>query len=186
MGCREFFDENAYNDKLCKALQAETLETQISWESQLASNHSPMPVDDLEHVIRYWQTPHHYQHTTGLLKVTAFDDAAGFGLSINRLNFTTLEMVREQAQSRVDSWNKSNTEKPQRFLLGYSTMPVSEIRAVMTTSPFSVRRGLGVYDTAKPDDQSHADICQIASDAQGGRSARYLMRDRANKLFKQF
>lgn len=186
MGCREFFDENADNDKLCKALQAETLETQISWESQVASNHSPMPVNDLEDVVRYWQTPHHYDSTAGALKVTAFDDAAGFGLSINRLNFTTLATVRAAAQLRVDDWNKSHTERPQRYLLGYSTLTVSEIRDVMTSSAFLVRRGLGVYDTAKHDDNSHADICQIASDAQGGRSARYLMRDRANKLFNKF
>lgn len=186
MGCREFFNANVENRQICKALQKESLETQVKWESQTASEHSPMPVSDDELLVRYWIDPVHLDPQTGALKPTAFDEAAGFGLSVNRLKYVTLEDVRAVAQVRVDQWTQANSEKPPKKLIGYSSFSASEVRATQTATPFPGRRALGVYDTASSDDISHADVCQIAPDAQGGRSARYQMRELANGRMKRF
>ena len=180
MGCREFFDANVENAKLCKDLQQLPIETQVAWESESASEYSPGPVLDDERLIRYWLNPTHYDPSTGLLAPTALNDMAGFGLSVNREKYMALEGVLQQAQDRVENFNSNFPDKPVRSLVGFSTFSTHEIRAVMTANPQTVRRATAVYDTAMRDDISHADICQIASDAQGARSARSQLRELAN------
>jgi hypothetical protein len=186
MNCREFFNGNVENTELCKVLQKEPLETQIEWESETASEHSPMPVSDDEQLVRYWINPIHFDVQTGILKPTAFDEATRYGLSVNRLKYVAIEDVRVVAQVRVDQWTHANSEKLARTLIGYSSFSASEVRATQTAAPLPLRRALGVYDTASLDDISHADVCQIAPDAQGGRSARFQMRELANSRMKRF
>jgi len=186
MGCREFFDANAGNNDRCKALQQQPVEVQIAWELENASAHSPSPVLDEENLIRYWLNPVHYDSQTGTLKVTAFDDASNKGLSVNRGAHVTLEELKGIAQARVDEWIAHNAEKAPRQLIGYSVFAAAEARAVHVPIPPDSRRALAVYDTAKPDDASHADVCQIASNAQGGRSARLQMRNLVNERLQRF
>lgn len=180
MGCREFFDANVDNPKLCKDLQQLPIETQVEWESEFASEYSPGPVQDDEQLIRYWLNPTHYDPSTGLLTPTALNDMAGFGLSVNRERYLAREGVLQQAKYRVDKFNLTYPDKPARSLVGFSIFTTHEIRAVMTAGPQVVRRAMAVYDTAMSDDVSHADICQITSDAQGARSARSQLRELAN------
>lgn len=185
MGCRDFFSSNSENKERGYLLQTESEATQIDWELSSASKHSPGPVEDAEDLIRYWISPFHFNTATGQLKPTAFEDASDKGLSVNRSKFTTPEAVQAMAVDRVDEWNKNNPTREQRTLLGYSTFTAGEVRSVMTDgSP--PRRALGVFDTAKPDDASHADVCQLVKSNQGGRSARTLLREVALASYKSF
>lgn len=186
MGCREFFAAHAGNSDRCKALQEESLETQLDWERESASEHSPSPVQDQEDLIRYWLNPVHYDRQTGTLKATAFDDASNKGLSVNRADHVSIDELRVIAQARVDQWSNTNSAKAPRELIGYSVFSANEARSVQVGEPPSARRALGVYDTANAQDKSHADVCQIASNAQGGRSARIQMRNLVNERLKRF
>lgn len=186
MGCREFFINESSNPDKCKALQKQLPEKKLEWESQSASEHSPGPVTDEENLIRHWLNPHHFDPQTGTLNPTAFDDASNKGLSVNRAGLVTLEEIQEVAQARIDEGAISNPTRAPRQLLGYSIFTAKEARSVYVTVPTPDTRAFGVYDTAKADDLSHADVCQIASNAQGGRSARVQMRKLVNERFKRF
>jgi hypothetical protein len=182
--CRDFFEANVENNDICKDLQKLPIETQLAWEGESASIHSPGPIDNSEELIRYWLNPIHYDSVKRELKPTAFDEATRFGASINRLNHISHSEVKGIAQARVDSWNADRGEKPAREVIGYSTFKASEVREIFS-GPDS-RRALAAYDTALTDDKSHGDVCQIATDAQGGKSARYFLRELTNRRLKNF
>lgn len=81
------------------------------------------------------------------------------------------------------AWNLAHPAGPHRSLYGYSEFAALEVREVSTSDS---QRAFAVYDTAKVDDASHADVCQIVSTKKGGRSARSQLRDLANERLKQF
>lgn len=182
--CQKFFEANAENNQRCKALQDFPSEVQIAWESQSASEVSPGVVTDNEQLCRHWTNPIHYDDATGTLKLTAFDDAAGIGLSVNRMAHTTLAAVGQFASARVLGWNAEHGYMPQRSLVGYSLFDAKEARQVLTNDA-PARRAFGVYDTAKvpnettgqEGDTSHADVCQLIAGPQAARSLRHRMRD---------
>lgn len=182
--CRDFFEANVLNNDICKDLQKLSVEIQLAWESESASVHSPGPIENSEELIRYWLNPIHYDSIKRELKPTAFDEATRFGASVNRLKLITHSEVNVIAQRRVDDWNDNRGEKPPREVIGYSTFTASEVREIFS-GPDS-RRALAAYDTALADDKSHGDVCQIATDAQGGKTARYHLRELSNKRLKNF
>lgn len=185
MVCREFFEANAQNPDKCKTLQEQTLEVQLKWQTEKASEHSPAPVADEEELIRYWLNPVHYDQSSGSLKPTAFQDMSDKGLSINRAKYTSLENVRTLACQRVAARNQQSTE--QRELIGYSVFSANEARSIVAQNSSPPGRPLvGVYDTANADDASHGDVCQLVNSKQVGRSARTQMRDLANSRMKKF
>lgn len=170
MGCREFFQANTENKECCKALQEIPLTEQLAWEAESASEFSPGPTSHDEVLCRHVVNPTHFDPLNGTIKPNFFDDASAKGASVNRLNHTTIDAVRQNAQSRVDKTNESPPNTGARELIGYTTITVAEVRTVFSGD--SSRRALGVYDTAKPDDPSHADICQLVSGKQQGKSVR--------------
>lgn len=182
MDCREFFAAHGAGGQKCKALQDKLPELQAEWQKQVASEHSPGPVNDSENLIRYWLIPVHFDDKTRTLRPTAFDDMSDKGLSVNRSSYATLRQIAEMANSRVEL--AKNTGKS-RELVGYSNFSASEARLIVPAEPrTSDRPVVGVYDTAKADDPSHADVCQLVSSAQGGRSARTQLRELSIKRFK--
>ena len=170
MGCREFFQANAENKERCKALQAIPLTEQLAWEVETASEHSPAVVGRGEVLCRHVENPTHFDALNGTIKPNFFDDASSKGASVNRLSHTTIAAVQRCAQAKVDATNKSPPLTGLRKLIGYTTITAAEVRAVFTPTPSL--RALGVYDTAKPDDPSHADICQLVSGKKQGKSVR--------------
>ena len=174
MGCREFFLEQSANKQRCKVLQTRTLETQLEWESESASEFSPKPVSDDEDLVRYWLNPVHFDTNTSGLKPTAFEDAANKGLSVNRLAYTSITEIRAMAHKRVEEWIKDHPQQFPRELIGYSVFGTNEVRDVKVPGP-PPRRALGVYDTAQSDDPSHSDVCELIGTAQGIRSVRSQM-----------
>lgn len=170
MGCREFFQANTENRERCKALQDVSPDIQVAWETESASEFSPGPASHDETLCRQVLNPHHFDPVNGTIKPNFFDDASDKGASVNRLGHTTVEMLRQGAQFRVDQINANPPASGVRELIGYTTITVEEVRAVFADTP--PRRALGVYDTAKQNDQSHADICQLVSGKKLGKSVR--------------
>lgn len=183
MECREFFETNAENDKICKALQDLPLDVLLTWESLSASEHSPGPVENDENLVRYWHNPIHYDQSTGLLTPTAVDDVASHGLSVNREEHLALAQILQQAKERVERINQKALGKPVRSMAGHSTFSALEIREFLAGLPVA-RRALAVYDVAEKDDKSHAVICQIVSNKQDARSVRSQLRELANGRLK--
>jgi hypothetical protein len=119
------------------------------------------------------------------LKATAFDNASSFGLSVNRLNHISIEEIHKMAADYVVQRTNGTPPKP-TALIGYSEFVAEEVRSVQVELPSPGSRAFGLYDTALRADISHADICQIAKNSQGGRSARAQMREIANARLKRF
>lgn len=170
MGCREFFQANTENKDRCKALQEICPDIQVVWETESASEFSPGPASNDETLFRQVLNPHHFDKISGTIKPTFFDDASDKGASVNRLGHTTVEILRQRTQLRIDQFNVNPPATGARELIGYTTITVEEIRAVIADTP--PRRALGVYDTAKREDWSHADICQLVSGKKLGKSVR--------------
>lgn len=170
MGCRDFFQANTENKELCRILQAVSPEQQLAWEVESASKHSPGPANSDETISRQVLNPQHFDTVTGTIKPTFFDDASSKGASVNRLAHITVEGMRLTAQSRVDQINANPPASGVRVLIGYTMVTVGEVRSIFADTP--QRRALAVYDTAKHDDPSHADICQLISGKMIGKSIR--------------
>lgn len=172
MNCRDFFDSVKDELKPCKVLQGHPEETQVAWEHESASVYSPCPVKDVEMLARQVVDPTHYDTVTGTIKPTFFDDASGIGASCHRVEYTDLDQVREFTMQRVTQINQNPPSTGPRTAIGYTPIFATEVRSIMVTNGDQSRRGAAVYDTAKSDDNSHADICQLVSGSQEGRSVR--------------
>ena len=170
MGCRDFFQGNAENNERCKALQSLDFEQQVAWESESASEYSPGPAGSDEKLSRQVLNPHHFDFLSDTIKPSFFDDASDKGASVNRLDHIEVETLRQNAQRRVDRVNLNPPSTGARVLIGYTTFSVEEVRSIFADSP--PRRAFGVYDTARHDDRSHADVCQLVSSRQSGKSVR--------------
>lgn len=184
MGCREFFQENLENNERCKLLQNVPVEDQLAWETESASLYSPQPITDSEVLCRHVLNPVHFDLQSNSITPTFFDDATGKGASVNRLLHTSIDQIREAAQARVDMINKNPPKSGLRQLIGYSNVTANEVRAIYTGSPS--RRAIAVYDTAKSDDPSHADICQLIKSKEQGKSVRAQLYLLAKSRFKLF
>lgn len=171
MGCRDFFQANIENNERCKVLQEVDAKEQVAWESESASEHSPGFASPDETLSRQVLNPHHFDPVSGTISPNFFDDASNKGASVNRLAHITIGHLRHNAQLRVDESNVTPPATGPRTLIGYTTLTVGEVRSIFadTTPP---RRALGVYDTARHDDKSHADICQLVSGKKLGKSVR--------------
>lgn len=177
----EFFKTHHSSGEISKELQKLDEETQLRWEVQTAHPaHSPGPVASDEMVCRPHTNPTHYDTSRKELKPTAFDDAADKGLSVDRLNVSSVEHSVAKARKRAEEFNTRRKEgAPHRTVFGHSVLAVASLRAIFTVkadgSSEPQRRGLGVYDTALEGEPEHADVCQIAPNRQGGRSARFQL-----------
>lgn len=184
MGCREFFQSNLENKEPCKLLQNLSSDEQLAWEVESASEYSPGPVSNSEELCRHVLNPVHFDPQNNSIKPSFFDDASGKGASVNRLFYTNIEQIREAAQARVDMINRNPPNTGLRQLIGYSNVTANDVRAIYTGSPS--RRAIAVYDTAKSDDPSHADICQLVKSKEQGKSVRAQLYLLAKNRFKFF
>lgn len=171
MNCEEFFVAHKDDEEPIKLLQAIPHATLLEWEQQSASPHSPGVIEGQELLCRHLLNPVHIEPGTGNLKPTAFDDVSSIGLSVNRLQHRSLDQVLASAQARVDAINQNPPATGLRTLVGYAVLPVQDLRSLLTDPP-EPKRATGVYDTAKPDDVSHADVCQIVPGKATKRSLR--------------
>lgn len=181
MNCCEFFDSLREVSEPCKVLQSHPEAVHLKWETESASKHSPSPVGNDETLARQVVDPTHFDHVTGTIKPTFFDDASSIGASCHRTKYISDQAIFERTNSRVAISNQNPPKSGLKKAIGYAILTVSEIRSISTFSE-PVRRGAAVYDTAKEDDISHADVCQLVPGRQDGKSVRaqlfMLARDR--------
>lgn len=171
MSCRQFFEKNKENLQRCKSLQLVDAEKQILWETECASEYSPGTVASDEVLCRQVLDPTHYDKVNGTIAPTFFDDASNKGASCHRLLHTTPEKIEELTLIRVAEQNINPPNTGPRVAIGYAQINASEVRSVFSSTE-PIRRLAAVYDTAKSDDISHADICQLISGKHEGRSVR--------------
>lgn len=165
----EFFEQHVTAEVRLKELQAKSEVTQVAWEAEICSQHSPGPVQDDECLLRAFDQPTHYRD--GEILPAAFTDVAVRGLSCNRLNYTTIENALARSSERVAHANARHRIKAvERQTVAYATLSVAYLRSLMCGAP--LRRGLAVYDTGLEDDASHADVCLLVSGKQAERSLR--------------
>jgi len=176
MNAPEFFAEHYPNKNISKELQKLAEQQQVAWEAESVHPQlSPSTVNADELVCRPLTSPTHFDLGSGIVKPTAFDDAANKGLSVDRLSLNGLHHILGKADARARQYNASGDKPETREVIGHIEFCVSEVRSVfvkLESSEDPSRRGLGIYDTALEGEPEHADICQIAPNAQGGRSAR--------------
>lgn len=176
--CCDFFTKHEENRAKVKELINEP--DRIAWEGLSASVHSPGPVEDSEAICRQLLNPIHVDND-GIFTPTAFDDFMNKGLSTNRLQHKSLEAAQEDGRKRAEDFNKAFSDKPQRQLFGMAEFLTSHLRQVLDMNG---ARALGVYDTAKSDDTSHADVCMLVKlDEQSKRSVRYKLFEIAKRVF---
>lgn len=185
MECKEFFRVHAYNNDKCRELQKLSENVQIDWESQSASEYSPGRVEDEETIFRQVMSPLHFDESSAEFKASLFSDVKDKGLSVNRISHCSIEFLEDDLEKRVAKVNENPDRKEDRFPWGLLPFSTATIRAVVVTqTDGTIRRGLGVYDTAKPDDPSHADVCQLVPEGAQARSVRKSLLDLANAWLK--
>jgi hypothetical protein len=172
MNCQLFFETHKGSKNYCKELQKYSEQQQIAWEMNSAFPAiSPGIVINEEILCRQVIDPVHFDQVTGTIKPTFFDDASNKGASCHRLKHISIEVIKEITLKRVAEANINPPSTGPRVAIGIATLNASEVRGIMTAG-ISIRRGAGIYDTAKDDDASHADICQLVSGRIEGISIR--------------
>lgn len=183
MDCGQFFAQHADDSQVCKALQIRPEAEQVGWEQQTASPHSPGPVHNSEALCRQVVDPTHYDSVTGDITPTFFNDASSRGASCHRLAHTSEEKIFEMTLARIATHSDATDPQASKKAIGYAVMQASDVRNIKTSAG---RRGAGIYDTAKVDDRSHADICQLVSGKQDGKSVRAQLWELAKGALVRF
>lgn len=164
MGCREFFDTNRGNPQKCKLLQELTPDVLQQWEQESASEFSPGIVLDEELLYQQIVDPTHIAPSGEGLKPVAFQDSSNKGLSVNRVNHSTVQTLIQRGVDRAEKFNRENPERPTRTLWGFAKFQAERVRQIIAEHVGN--RAFYVYDTGNPDDPSHADICQCVKDVK--------------------
>jgi len=161
--CRSFFERNAENPEWVRALHA--VEERREWENLSASHYSPGTVKSEEELCRILFDPIHIETSNSTLKPTAFADIWDKGLSVDRIEYRTLKDSIESGISQAATASKLRTP---RIVHGYLIFMTSIIRSISHEN----EKCLGVFDTALPENASHADVCMILPGKEAFRSAR--------------
>jgi len=146
-------------------------------EQHSISSYSPGIVQDEEYLIRLIFSPTHFNEQTGQLKPFAFFDCKDKGLSVNRMQYTSVEELKQTAAFISHG----------RKIIGVVVAKCADIRAVLDES----ERAFCIYDTATKNNPSHADICQAVADAcisnktGKGRKLGSKLRRKLMKLFSE-
>lgn len=178
LNCRDFFAWHACNPEIVKELQKRPVES-LSWESATASDHSPGPVTQEETLYRQVVQPLHVDQETNTLRPVAFSDVANKGLSVDRLKHQSIESMLDAGKRRVAGQVAASSAQDQRRLYGLAELRVADIRNIVDAAG---RRAFAVFDTARCDNASHADVCQLVDGKQSGRSVRSKLIDAATKM----
>ena len=167
--CRTFFQLHELNQDKVKALNEQ--EDRLKWEGLSASDYSPGIVDSGEVLCRILFDPIHFDQFTSTLKPSAFDDICNKGLSVNRVKHRGIAESLAAGAAQAETASRSRTP---RSLYGHLVALASELRSVAREG----QRCLAIYDTAIPENPSHADVCMVVPDRAAFRSARAQLHDK--------
>lgn len=172
MDCCDFFKNNKDNSDKCKLLQNDPDQT-LNWEASCsASEYSPGLVQDEEVLHCQVFDPIHVDQETGKLKPELFDDASSKGMSVNRDGHISRQVLIEKGLAKAE---QDRVRKPDRQFFGFASAQCGDVRRILSTT--TKARAFCVFDTARVDDPSHADVCQIVRGKQEGRSVRSKLYD---------
>lgn len=161
--CQEFFQRQRDPKDLGPELRSLAHETVLPWEQLSASEQSPSPVQNDELLYRQMLDPVHWNSQKHEFTPGAFTDVDTIGMSVNRIEFTTLKDLANQALERVVKHKQTYPERPPRTFLGFAVLRCLEIREkTLQTEHGELLRLFGVFDTASLEDKSHADICRLS------------------------
>lgn len=171
----EFFEQNTEGKKF-KLLATKSEAELIALEKLTASRNSPGPVEDDEVVFHQILDPTNLTESRDGLSPKSFDTATGIGMSVNRLKYATLNEMKVLGEARAAAFNANFPENPQpRSFWGLVPIDVAVVRSLV--SKVTNTRGLFVFDTALPNDISHADIAQLTRDERRFRAVRLELYD---------
>lgn len=182
------FERAAVEGGLAGVLQTLTEAEQTELEQTPATADSPGVIQTSEGLIRALDQPVHF--VDGEFTPSAFGDAQSRGLSINRPSHISISEALQLAYSRVAAVNRRQLElaaatgtspPPARSTVAYATFSTAELRAVCWSLQGPSRRAFGVYDTGKPDDPSHGDVCLLIAGKQAWRSVREVLYQQARR-----
>lgn len=153
----DFFSNNEISNKKCLHLQKDSNKS-LSWENEKTSVFSPKTVTNDETIIRTWYIPIHIDSETGEIKPTAFDDALDKGLSVNRLLYTSIEVIKENAISHAAEMSLIRSPR------NYHSHSIALVDNIRNQQAYNLRI-FAIYDTSENTEIgiSHADVCTILS-----------------------
>lgn len=154
-----------------KALQLELIEVVAI---------SPGVVLDDEFVARQIFSPIHYDEDQDEIVAAAFQDVSDKGLSVNRLNYASEQDIHTSGLVKAE---KDRERRPNRKYIGFVESSVGDIRSIFEDEI----RIFTVYDSALPQAEHHADICQIFFEGSvQGLPKKVANMDRRKKLQEKF
>jgi hypothetical protein len=176
--CADFFDKNKESIRqLSNLLSCIDDETIALWETQTANQFSPGTIDNEEFLLRALDNPTHWDRNTNQFTPNAFLDAGSFGLSVNRIEFATIEELINSAEQRINQKNSQQLHS-KRVFIGFAKYKCGEIRDALSITN---KRLLAVFDTANPKNVSHADVFFLVKDEILKRRARSILFEKGNE-----
>lgn len=170
MDCVEAFREACAASNRCGRFAE--LKPGCACEAQCLSPHSPGPVLGSEALARLIYSPLHVDAATGEVTEAAFSDAKDKGLSVQRVAHATSSATRVIGETKLaDDLAKGRTD---RAFLGVVVAGAQEIRALTYDDG---TRAFCVYDSALPELQAHADVCQTSAGPSSMKRTRKKLRD---------
>lgn len=166
--CRAFFDANEKNPKKVEELWKEA--SRFDWENLPASMHSPCPVGEDEELARVVISPIHIDAESGEITLAFVSDVKNKGGSADRLAHCTLDEAITRSTTIQADKNSRATPDRQRSVQGVALFNAKRLRSLSTSSG---TQAFGIYDTGQPDNEGHADVCQLVADEKEARSARW-------------
>lgn len=180
MSCREFFESLPTGpDSRKRASLISNERPDGCCEKESVSAHSAGKVEDAEHLFRFIFSPIHIEDD-GRVNAAAFSDVQDKGLSCDRdATAEPSTAIHERGSAQVNTHNQDNPDKGPRKYLGVVGALCEDIR----TLPYDDgSKAFAVYDTAKADNPSHADVFQITTKSP---SQQKLLRKRLRDKFSQ-
>ena len=145
-------------------------------EQESVSPHSPSSVDNGEMLLRLIFSPLHINDETGEVLPAAFSDVANKGLSINRLEHSSLDEIDKKGHAKAQN---DNANGKQREYLGSVRARCGDIRGLSADEA----RLFCVYDTAVEDNTAHGDVCQARLEGKArDKQARKLLREQFTRI----
>lgn len=177
-----FRDDNPLSNNKCSKL-SENYELALDLEKQKVSQFSSGVVEGEESLVRQIFSPIHYDSEEKEFTAMAFKDAQDKGLSVNRINKTSVSSIHKAGKSIVKRVIKRDPESD-RVYVGFVSANCSAIRALRPG--LDATQAFGVYDSSLEHDHSHSDVCMIKLGNSGDEGRKSLQKMRRRELQKAF
>jgi hypothetical protein len=171
--CRAIFAKwTDDRDGFCEQLTKDSPNCEC--ENQPVSLFSPGKIADGEVLCRSIYSPIHVDKETGCIVEAAFSDVKDKGLSVDRLSYIAAKDLSKKGEKKAED---DRAKGKNREYLGVVKANSVDIRKILSADK---KRSFCVYDTAKANDRSHADVCQVLS---GGKLQQKQARRELQKAF---